>query len=115
MSETETGGKWTPGPWRYAYDPIRDDWGYIRLANKVVIARANTFKLCTEDDLSLHRENGTDPCAADARLIAASPAMADALEKAIPVLLSAHENDASVVSWAALERARAALKIAKGE
>lgn len=96
--------KWTPGPWflinpHCVGGPVEPGWEEAGQGVAHCGMRARTR---TEAE-------------ANARLIAASPAMAEALEKAIPVLLSAHENDASVVSWAALESARAALKLAKGE
>lgn len=112
MSETEAGGKWTPGPWVYPARP-GDDWGEVRTQKGRRICKCDALQ--SYEKLNEYRANKIDPTSANASLIAASPAMAEALGKAIPVLLSAHENDASFISWSALESARAALKLAQGE
>jgi len=110
MNETETGGKWTQGPWQL----FKDDDLSILVGPRICgpMGTSDDIKMCSRWIVGGWKD---DPEAlANMRLMAASPAMAEALEKAIPVLLSAHENDASVVSWSALESARAALSKAKG-
>ncbi len=66
----------TPGPWTYSQEPS-DDWGYVRgpIRHKpdwpgwiVAIMRGGRHE--TEDELNVHRREGTDPYEHDARLIA---------------------------------------------
>lgn len=100
MSETETGGKWTPGPWKL--DGIKspcilkdDGFGFLKMCSPW---REDAW----EDD---------PEALANMHLMAASPAMAEALEECLVSMeLAGIPDDAPSVA-----AARAALKLAKGE
>jgi hypothetical protein len=68
--------KATPGPWRYRPDEY-DDWGIVKGSDNFVICQARVR--ASEEELSTHRKNGTDPFAANAHLIAAAPTLYQAL------------------------------------
>ncbi len=67
-----------PGPWVYSLDQF-DDWGTIRSADGLMVARLSVGRYST-DALNGHRRAKTDPTAADARLIAAAPELLAALK-----------------------------------
>ena len=112
--------KWTKGPWLYRPDEY-DDWGVVRTAPD---AEGRMWRICQardpaawkDDVLSAHRHAGTDPWEANARLIAAAPDLAEALQEAVDQY-GKPGGPWNVPSdpggW--LERARAALARAKGE
>jgi len=56
------------GPWVYRLDPF-DDWGEVRDARGQMVARASLR--ATQDELSEHRRNGTDPAEKIGTFIAA--------------------------------------------
>lgn len=92
--------KHTPGPW--VYRPFKhDDWGFVRNGAGDLIARASGPTTAAERNA--HREAKTDPYKANARLIAAAPAMLEALKDCLGYV---DEN------WLK-ERIRAALKLAE--
>jgi hypothetical protein len=74
----------TPGPWEYR--PLKyDDWGWVRGPKQpegdwplVACARSGTYE--TDAELAEHRRNKTDPYEANARLIAAAPALFEYVE-----------------------------------
>ena len=74
----------TPGPWLYRPQQY-DDWGIVRAARRDefgwqrVICQANHVTEPT--DLCAHRENGTDPAEANARLISAAPELLAVLQE----------------------------------
>lgn len=63
-------GKWTPGPWEARF----------RFGRKTTVAGRQRFPICDTSTAPL-AESNTQRDEANAQLIAASPAMADALER----------------------------------
>lgn len=74
MSETP---KFTPGPWTYRPNEL-DDWGVVK-SGKYVLCQVRDPRL-SSDDISDHRNAGTDPYEANACLVAAGPELYAALE-----------------------------------
>lgn len=75
----------TKGPWDYRPKEY-DDWGVVRGApdpdgRAWIVTQARAGREVSEDELAEHRKNGTDPYEGNARLIAAAPAMYDALDR----------------------------------
>ncbi len=69
----------TPGPWSYRSQP-HDDWGVVR-AGRFWICQAKDPRAFDDETLAAHRAAKTDPWEANARLIAASPTLLEALEQ----------------------------------
>ena len=98
-------GKWTPGPWRVSTRANSDRLGICGLVDTVPVMIAGTW---------LRPTVGEE--AANAALIAAAPEMAAALDK----LLDEFESRTELDDWtegekAAVDKARAAIRMAKGE
>lgn len=94
---------WTPGPWELVLESTDGD-------NFAVSIYGDGFKglliaRCSQNGYHLH----------DARLIAAAPDMAEALEEAVLVLSALSPEDESLYGPRALTLARAALAKARGE
>jgi len=100
---------WTPGPWFYRPHEL-DDWGVVRSADGFVVTQARIN--CDFETQEAHRASGTDPAEANARLIASSPALAEALEQALDSR-APDLAEAAHPGWHA--RARAALALARGD
>ena len=109
-------GQHTPGPWNMApippaYQPGEETCVYV------VDGAGRTIADCWPDDDAVppHTERR-----ANARLIAAAPALVEALERCLPWIAKAGESGAFVgcirpEGWQkAIEQARAALALAKG-
>lgn len=108
MAET----KHTPGPWVYSTD-CHDDWGTVRTMDGSFVCQAKDPRV-TVNDLHGHRAAKTDPWEANARLIAAAPAMSEILDE---LFASGIKNGGNVIvsrtEWVRAEtRYRAALSSA---
>ena len=77
----------TPGPWRHSRDRF-DDWGYVRAGERLVAVARYDIDDPTEAELNEHRRNHTDPCEANARLIAAAPELLAALRSLLEPMCS---------------------------
>ena len=89
MSETHT-----PGPWHYDRSEYAD-WGWVRDGGGRMVAHVRSFTQLPNDTLAEHRRNKTDPCAANAHLIASAPDLYEALEpfaKAAEIYLATLAN-----------------------
>jgi hypothetical protein len=104
----------TPGPWAYRPDEY-DDWGCVRAP----VTEQGQFRggiICQASDpeardaitLAKHREAGTDPWEANARLIAAAPELLEALEECL------REHGGFTIKGQCERRARAAIAKARG-
>ena len=74
----------TPGPWFYRPHQYTD-WGEV-YAGQFRICQARDPLAMGHELLKLHRQAGTDPWEANARLIAAAPDLLEALVKIEPHL-----------------------------
>jgi len=97
----------TPGPWVYRPHDF-DDWGIVRVTADesrygFVICQARNPEV-TGEQLGAYRESGVDPYEANARLIAAAPALLEALEELLKIR-----------SGRTAKMARAAIAAAKGD
>lgn len=108
-------GAWTPGPW--SYRPLEyDGWGTVRGApdaegRQWIVCRAR-LPYCSEESLSEHRRNGTDPWEADALLISAAPELFEALDGLLVAYCDSSSTRAAKRN--ACDKARAALAKAEG-
>lgn len=96
--------KWTPGPWHWDSDPVKND-----PHNRVRYRVTALGKTITQVYYSSY-EGGPTNAEADARLIAAAPEMAEALEQCLGNLKALGAEN----GWGS-EAARAALARARGE
>ncbi len=94
--------KHTQGPWE-AVKSIRND-----------IYRLTSWDVSDDDGNMICDLAELDNAQANARLIAASPALLEALEKAEAKLTALYSADSSLVEGDALTSARAALNQARG-
>jgi len=101
---------YTLGPWVYRPNDY-DDWGTVRSVNADEHGYhrhiCKVHYVASPEELCEHRKNGTDPAEADARLIAAAPAMLEALKN----LLNSFEKHRPKEYW---DAARAAIARAEG-
>lgn len=112
--------KHTPGPWVYRPDRY-DDWGIVRASvteqgqfTGGIICQAYDPQARDSITLARHREAGTDPWEANARLIAAAPTLLEALEGIVSGL--ADQDEEGLIEHAPeMEAARKAIALAKGE
>jgi hypothetical protein len=89
--------KSTPGPWSYRSE-YHDDWGVVRgptadLGLEWIVAVADAGRRVDSREYAAHRENGTDPYEANARLITAAPAFLAACQGTDP--------DVTALEWLA--------------
>lgn len=102
----------TPGPW--SYRPYKhDDWGTVRGPDDGVICQARDPGAVDAVTLAKHRERGTDPWEANARLIAAAPELLEALEELTGDYTGGAEH--ALADEYVVERALAAIAIAKAQ
>jgi len=108
---------WTPGPWFYRPHEL-DDWGVVRSADGFVVTQARIN--CDFETQEAHRASGTDPAEANARLIASSPALAEALEGLLSANIIMLGPKMSKLEWTdgaagyeAVRKAEAALRLAR--
>lgn len=102
--------KWTPGPWRYRPNEF-DDWGVVKASDNFTICQCR--RRATQEELSAHRASGTDPYEANARLVSASPAMAEALEELL-ACAKVRAGNVDPLFSEPIEKAEAALDLARG-
>lgn len=107
----------TPGPWVYRPHD-HDDWGIVRVTADesrygFVICQARNPDVIG-DSLDAYRKSGGDPYEANARLIAAAPALLDALRGLLDEIAKSPCAD-SILDSAAAGHAFAALSQAGGE
>ena len=102
----------TPGPWEYRPHD-HDDWGIVRVG--AIKGKRWGHVICQArnpdvgfDDLGAYREGKRDPYEANAHLIAAAPALLEALE----ALVGSFEKHRPKAYW---DAARAAIALARGE
>ena len=107
-----THAKHTPGPWSVRPYPI-DDWGWIRDAKGDLVAMARAGQFLDEAALDIHRKNETDPYEGNARLIAAAPALLEALDYLVGECPQDLDDDYNPHA-APLAKARAAIAKATG-
>lgn len=114
----------TPGPWSYRPDEY-DDWGIVRAPvteqgrfRGGIICQAKNLEALDELTFAKHREAGTDPWEANARLIAAAPELLEAL-KAFSCLEVPRNPDGNAgffsIPFKRIEAARSAVSKALGE
>lgn len=111
-------GKFTAGPWCVVRAPQRRDYGGGIVHHEVHVSvgdkanAGNTLAIaCMGGDGALH--SSLDEVMANARLIAASPTMFDALERCFFALGRIGANELDGPYRAEWEAARAALALAK--
>jgi hypothetical protein len=103
----------TPGPWHYRPNEW-DDWGVVK-ADRFTICQARAWNAIDEETLAQHRKAGTDPCEANARLIAAAPDLYEALEMVRDADEDCHKDGLPTIPPAARQKIDAALAKARGE
>lgn len=104
----------TPGPWSYRPDEY-DDWGIVRAPvteqgrfRGGIICQAKNPEALDELTLGKHREAGTDPWEANARLIAAAPELLESCEQGVDLIsgdLTGAEWKRACNDWIAATRA----------
>lgn len=76
----------TSGPW--SYRPSKhDDWGFVRSSDGHLVAVARDSSI-PDDRLEAFRAQGADPYEANARLIAATPDLLEALKQVTATLVA---------------------------
>lgn len=106
---------WTKGPWKVRSQKY-DDWGIVRSADGNVVALAREGRFVPEDEYAKHRKDKTDPCAANAHLIAAAPCLHDALTDILRMLEAAYmQLGMGTADNKRIVKARTALSRARGE
>lgn len=97
--------KWTPGPWDFG--PATNYSGYY-IAPRGLLPTLGAV----EDGKGIHVFNFPGKTEANARLIAAAPELAEALENLTRVYSSSYSRDVRETAW---DKARAALTKARGD
>jgi hypothetical protein len=102
----------TPGPWRYDGSW---DWGVVKAGTFQICQAREPVSACSEEIKAECRREGKDPWEANARLIAKSPQLLEALEELVDFSSPIGFGRDCQRSIAAFQNARAIISEAKGE